>query len=130
MTGLYGGLGHDTLEGDLGNDRLFGGKGNDVLNGGAGNDRLSGGIWADTFIFEDGFGTDVINDFEAKDLEKIDLSGVTSITDYNDLIANHLSDAGGTAQIVDGSNSILLEGIAFTDLRDGLNGYTEDDFLF
>ena len=127
---LFGAEGHDTLNGGADNDRLFGGKGNDVLIGGEGDDFLSGGEWADTFIFEDGFGTDTIGDFSRNNLEKIDLSAVTNITDYNDMIANHLADEGGFAKIVDGSNSILLDGIAYTDLRDGLNGYTEDDFLF
>ncbi|MDV4143988.1 M10 family metallopeptidase [Shimia sp. FJ5] len=127
---LFGGRGDDTILGGNGYDRLFGSKGRDILNGGIGNDTLTGGEMADTFVFDDGFGHDIIRDFAAANLEKVDLSGVTEITDYTDLIANHLVDEGGFAKIVDGDNSILLEGVAYTDVRDGVNGYTEDDFLF
>lgn len=127
---IFGGRGDDTLLGGNGYDRLFGSKGRDTLNGGVGNDTLTGGTWADTFVFDDGFGHDIIRDFAAADLEKIDLSGVTGITDYDDLINNHLVDEGGFAKIVDGDNSILIEGVSYTDMRDGLNGYTADDFIF
>lgn len=38
-------------------------------------------------------------------------------------------NAGGTAQIVDGANSILLSGVSFSDVGVGL-AYSADDFLF
>ncbi|MBR9843872.1 MAG: protease [Rhodobacteraceae bacterium] len=127
---LFGGDGDDSMMGGNGYDRLFGGNGRDILDGGIGNDTMTGGLKADTFIFVDGFGDDIIRDFEQNDLEKIDLSGVTDITDYNDLITNHLVDDGGFAKIVVGTDSILLDGVAYTDVRDGVNGYTADDFIF
>ena len=46
----------------FGNDKLHSGSGNDTLNGGAGNDTLSGGQ-SDKFIFDVGFGNDIITDF-------------------------------------------------------------------
>ena len=112
-----------------GNDTLYGGGGNDILTGGGGNDILSGGGGADDFIFADGFGTDTINGFSANNNEDIDLSAVTNITDFNDLMANHLVNNGGFAQIVDGANTILLDGGAFGDVGAGL-AYSGADFIF
>jgi V8-like Glu-specific endopeptidase len=50
---LYGGTGADSLMGNLGRDNLLGGEGNDTLNGGGGGD---------SFVFQSGFGDDVIVD--------------------------------------------------------------------
>ncbi len=69
---LYGGKGQDILEGGWGDDTLNGGKGNDILesswgddimNGGKGNDVMESGWGAETFVFREGDGNDVINDF-------------------------------------------------------------------
>lgn len=60
---LFGGDDNDTLDGGSGNDSLYGNIGTDTLDGGAGNDFLRGGIYADTFVFEDGDGADIIDDF-------------------------------------------------------------------
>ena len=130
---LRGENGFDTLRGFGGNDRLFGGNGNDsligdagfdMLTGGAGNDTLTGGVNGDTFIFADGFGKDVITDFEElNNFEKIDLSAVTAITDFADLAANHLTQAGANAVITAGANTITLNGVAIADLDAG-------DFVF
>lgn len=83
---LLGGDGHDSLSGGDGNDQLDGGAGNDVLiggtgtdtlrggdgndqltagdsgllDGGAGNDRLQGGSGNDTYLFDAGYGQDVL----------------------------------------------------------------------
>jgi len=139
---LFGGTGHDTLNGGDGLDRLFGDTGNDVVNGGAGNDAIRGGAGFDTimggagddrlygnfnwdiFVFEDGFGNDIIKDFNVPNrYEKIDLSGVSSITDFSDLMNNHLSTIAGNAVITDGSNTITLEGVNAAAL-------TDNDFIF
>lgn len=64
---LFGDQGNDTVRGGDGNDTISGGSGNDTLNGGDGNDTLTGGSGSDTFqfsLFDDGFGRDVIKDFE------------------------------------------------------------------
>ena len=62
--------GFDTLNGDDGRDRLDGGNDNDVLNGGVdndtligggGDDNLTGGEGVDTYVFAQGFGSDIIN---------------------------------------------------------------------
>ena len=126
---LNGAGGNDTLDGGAGNDTLNGGAGDDVLAGWAGDDRLIGGTGLDTFVFADGFGQDTINDFSDDDGEKIDLSAVTAITGFADLVANHLIDDGGTAVIQDGSDSIRLTGVSVADIGTGL-AYSEADFIF
>ena len=126
---LLGGGGNDALYGDGGNDRLTAGAGNDTLEGGAGNDTLTGNKNADTFVFAGDFGNDVITDFAAFNTEKVNLSAISEITDFADLLANHLVDDGGKAKIVVGSNSILLQNVDFTDVGVGL-AYSANDFIF
>ena len=124
---MYGGAGDDLMYGGDGSDRLFGGiSGSDTIHGGAGNDLISGGSESDRFVFEDGFGIDVIIDFEAtNDLEKIDLSLVSAITDFNDLVANHMSQVGSDVLIDDlNGNTIRLQNVLLADLLDG------NDFIF
>ena len=123
---LEGNLGDDTLDGGAGDDELFGGNGgsSDTLIGGTGNDTMAGEAGADTFIFEDGFGIDVITDFdEFSAAEVIDLSLVSAITDFSDLQANHLSQNGADAVITDGANTITLNNVLIADLG-------ADDFDF
>ena len=57
---------------------------------------MSGGADNDTFIFTNGFGADTITDFDAlSNLERIDLAGVSSITDWTDLSLLGFLDAAG-----------------------------------
>jgi Ca2+-binding RTX toxin-like protein len=69
---LIGGVGNDTLIGGNINDTLIGGVGNDTLTGGGGNDTLIGGAGndtinldrdRDTFLYTNGDGRDIINQF-------------------------------------------------------------------
>ncbi|MEP2529984.1 VWA domain-containing protein [Shimia sp.] len=135
---FYGEAGNDVLRGKNGNDKLFGGAnadrlfgsaGNDTLNGGLGQDQMTGGDGLDRFVFNSGFGNDTVFGFEAADGEKINLAGVAAITGFADLIANHLEEANGTARIVAGANSILLDGVDVADVGVGL-AYSGDDFIF
>lgn len=66
---LYGGNGNDSLSGGYGNDILYGENdgdslhgdgGDDILIGGSGDDLLYGGDGNDTYVFNRGFGKDVI----------------------------------------------------------------------
>ncbi|MFK7752095.1 MAG: calcium-binding protein [Sedimentitalea sp.] len=109
---IFAGGGADDIKGDSGDDTINGGGGIDTIDGGTGDDKLTGGGNSDVFVFTDGFGNDRILDFAGNNDEKIDLSGVTDITDFQDLLDNHLStDAqSGFALITAGSDSILLEG--------------------
>ena len=128
---LGGGGGNDTLVGGGGNDSLDGGGGNDRLDGGGGNDRLDGGGGNDRFVFASGFGSDTLVGFDAGNKEDIDLSRVSAITNFADLLAHHLqTDVGsGFAMIVAGSNSILLDGITVGEIGNGL-AYSGNDFIF
>ena len=115
---LFGGTGRDTVSGDGGDDVLFGRGGFDILIGGAGDDTLEGGLQADQFIFADGFGNDTITDFASlANGEKIHLTDVSEITDFQDLIDNHMSQVGSDVVIADGlGNTITLQGVQLSDL--------------
>jgi len=67
---LYGGQGDDFIQGEYGDDFLCGGSGDDILrdnygtnimDGGAGNDTLFGVGGENTYIFNRGYGNDVIS---------------------------------------------------------------------
>lgn len=123
---LEGNLGADHLEGGAGDDVLFGGNGiwSDTLIGGAGNDRLSGEGGADLFVFADGFGQDTITDFDAlSPAERINLRAVSAITDFEDLLVNHLGQSGANTIITDGADTITLLNVSLADLG-------ADDFDF
>ena len=74
---IYGFVGNDTLNGGYGDDAYYGGDGNDLLSdsynnnlsdsdtldGGTGNDTLIGGGGNDTYIFNRGYGQDLISDY-------------------------------------------------------------------
>lgn len=120
---LDGGGSNDRLEGGAGRDRLFGGKGKDKLDGDGGNDRMIGGGGNDTFIFSDG--NDVVTDFNAASSgERVDLRGVDSITDFTDLMDNHVTRVNGNVIIDD------LNGNTLTLNSTTLNSLGADDFIF
>ncbi|AHF69935.1 hypothetical protein PCH70_47820 [Pseudomonas cichorii JBC1] len=58
---IHGLGGNDQLSGGAGSDVLMGDDGDDVLTGGIGDDTLIGGRGSDTYIFEAGYGHDVID---------------------------------------------------------------------
>lgn len=120
---LDGDAGNDALFGLGGRDKLIGGRGADRLDGGAGNDTLQGDQGRDTFLFRGAFGRDRILDFDT-DGDRIDLSGVASITSFRDMTRNHLTVSGDNLLIADGrGNTVLLLGVERADL-------SADDFLF
>ncbi|MGC1497940.1 MAG: M10 family metallopeptidase C-terminal domain-containing protein [Sulfitobacter sp.] len=123
---VFGDNGANQIDGGAGNDTLFGGGGNDTLIGGTGDDRLYGQAGNDTFEFDNNFGQDSIFGFEANnDLEQIDLSGVSAITDFTDLVNNHMSQVGSDVVINDLSgNLITIVGVNLPDLLDN------NDFIF
>lgn len=62
----------ETIEGGAGNDNIEGLGGDDVLDGGVGNDDLQGDEGNDTYIFNSGYGEDVILDSgNSIDVDKI-----------------------------------------------------------
>ena len=122
---IEGNAGRDTIDGGFGDDTIFGGGGRDVIDGSEGNDVLFGNRGSDTFIFVDGSGQDEIGDFNANDdNEVIDLSGLSAITDFDDLSENHLSQEGDDAVIDDGAGTtITLRSVNIADLD-------ANDFIF
>ena len=78
--------GNDTLIGSAFDDNLRGGEGDDVLDGRAGHDILDGGKGNNTFVFADGYDNDRIVKFQAGK-DKVDLTGVTGVSDFSDLVA-------------------------------------------
>ena len=85
----------------------------------------SGGTGSDDFIFRDGDGNDTIRDFDANNnAEDIILRGVTGITSFADLSANHMSQVGTSVVIEDGAGlTITLLNVDIADLGAG-------DFIF
>ncbi len=91
MEHVVGGSGADTLTGDSDNNELTGNGGDDELTGGAGND---------TYVFNDSWGADTIDDeTTASDSGVVDLSETTG----NLTIA--LTSSGGN-EISDGTNTV------------------------
>jgi Ca2+-binding RTX toxin-like protein len=88
---LDGRAGNDTVSGGEGNDTLLGDLGNDFLSAGFGIDRLAGGAGNDT---------------------------MTGLTDANTLAYAHFgaADADVIREFHLGSNSIELDGVAFTNI--------------
>ncbi|CAN5226568.1 hypothetical protein BH10PSE6_BH10PSE6_00940 [soil metagenome] len=85
---IQGGAGADDLQGGSGDDKLMGEAGADLLYGALGADRLNGGLDADLFIFKSvaestlvAMGRDTISDFDAGQLDKIDLTAIDARTD-------------------------------------------------
>ncbi len=116
--------GNDDLRGGTGDDLIYGGSGQDTIIGGTGNDTMRGDSQFDTYVFNDGFGQDLILFFSGNDAEKIDLSSVSRIRSFNDLVNNHLSQEGSDALIDAGDgNVITLAGFNSNNLDPG-------DFIF
>ena len=116
---LIGNGGSDVLRGGGGDDHLFGGDGHDTIIGGKGDDHVTGGAMTDTFVFSGNFGHDTITDFSPNNHEKINLSAISGITGFHNLVTHHLSP-GPVADFVvidDGSGHTIV-----------LLGFTTDDF--
>ena len=103
---VVGGGGRDTVSGGDGDDVLRGKGGDDIINGGEGDDRVQGNGGDDTFVFSGGL--DVIVDYDTVgDLERIDLSGFAEFEDYDDLVANHMSQVNSNVVIDDLAGNVL-----------------------
>ena len=119
---LTGGNARDILIGAGGNDVLSGNNGADSLNGGAGNDRLTGGNGPDAFVFDPGFGQDVIADFTIN-TDKIEIDNAV-FANFAALQASASTNASGNTVIsFDASNTIELIGV-------NVNQLSANDFVF
>ncbi len=95
------------LVGNGGKDVLKGLNGNDLLEGGQGDDVLFGGRGADMFKFENSnYGNDVIRDFNAAQGDTL-LLQMGNITNFADLMANHIEEVGGDLVITDNSSAVI-----------------------
>ncbi len=114
---IKGGAGNDVLRGNDGDDTLDGGAGNDELRGGLGTDVFTGGTGSDRFVFNNNQGDNTITDFTINE-DLIDLSGVSAIANFSDLVENHLTQAGANAVIDDGAGlRITLTGVDIANLN-------------
>ncbi len=99
---------NDQITGDTGDNRLFGNAGDDTITGGAGNDQLFGGAGADVFIFNVGFGADVIVDLDDVDLIQLHTNLLASTPQTGaDVLTDYASLTGTTATLDFGSGDIL-----------------------
>lgn len=119
---LYGGAGRDILSGNSFEDALYGGGGDDmlrggghddILDGGAGNDLLKGGSGADTFVFAQGDGSDVILDFETGiDTLQIAQEIANGSEDATIFLSQHaVQTSEGFLLDFGGGNDLLIEGV-------------------
>jgi Ca2+-binding RTX toxin-like protein len=97
----------NVLNGMGGNDTLTGGGGDDTLVGGAGDDTMYGTGGNVLFIFNAGFGNDVINDFDANATggqDFLDLTGFTGANDITDAISFashvHITSVGSVVTVI------------------------------
>jgi VCBS repeat-containing protein len=106
------------LDGGNGNDTLLGGNGADTVIGGQGNDTLTGGRGADNFVFNPGFGKDVITDFTpGSDHIQLDRS-LVSFTSPADALSHIASDGHGNTLItIDAADTITLLGVTPSHLH-------------
>ena len=111
---LLGLAGDDVLLGRSGDDTLQGGTGRDMLHGQAGSDVLLGGAGADVFVFVDGHGQDTIGDFAEDDV--IDLRGISSLNDFDDLSNGPATDGSDGVWIDHGEGAILIENMVLANL--------------
>ncbi len=109
----------ENIEGTDFNDKLWGDAGNNGLGGQGGDDLLTGRGGVDVFFFEDAWGNDTITDFANDGFEKMDMTD-TGLA-FGDLT---ITDAGADTQVSDGTNTIVLTGIADHTTIDA------DDFIF
>ncbi len=122
---LSGGEGNDIMDGGAGNDVLSGGEGDDLIVGGAGNDTLSGGQGHDNFLFESGFGKDVVMDFQSGDTLSIQshINGL-NISNPSDLVS-HISGNAISSTITLGTDTIKLIGVSKSDLIAHIDQYVK-----
>ena len=106
---LFGGSGGDTMHGDAGNDSLTGDAGDDIIDGGTGADVLDGGAGNDTYVFQRGYGKDIIRSLDRAPGKVDQVRLGPGITPQNLLVTSWYS--GGLLMWVKGTpDRLLIEG--------------------
>jgi len=113
---MRGGNGIDWIHGGIGNDSIDGGNGADALNGGTGDDVLTGGNGNDLFVFDAGFGVDLITDF--RDFDQIVLDH-DIFADSQSVLAASQQVGASTVITVDADNTITLNNVQLAGLDAG-----------
>lgn len=110
----------DTLTGSTAGNQIFGLDGDDRIRGYFGNDLMNGGSGADTFIFDNNGGNDIVVGFE-NDIDKLDLS-VYNYASAAQVLANTTVSGADVFITFDANDSIRLVGFAANvgDLADDL----------
>lgn len=104
----------NNLDGSAFDDELTGNQQANWLRGNAGDDTLTGGARADTFVFGEGSGDDVITDY---DRDWLDLSTTaTDFTSLEDVLAAATETADGLLIDLGAGDSVLLQGVEAQDL--------------
>src|SRR3989442_151813 len=122
---LGGTAGDNFMQGLGGNDQLFGGDGNDTLDGGPGNDFLVGGPGNDIYLFDRGYGQDILFDlnYSGNDMNTIRMGAdvtPTDVTLQTDVNGDLLLGINGTSDQLTVQNYFVdpvfqVEQIAFAD---------------
>jgi serralysin len=112
------------LNGNAGNDVLTGNAGNDTLMGGGGNDALFGNPGIDSFVFDAGFGKDLIADFAAAGAGHDKMNFSTAMFANYAAVRSHMTQVGPNVLIThDAANVVTLKGVTLASL-------TAADFTF
>jgi hypothetical protein len=116
--------GDDYMSGGPASDYMNGLSGDDRLDGMGGDDELVGGAGSDTFVFQPGFGHDLVSDFipgaEFGDVIELRSLGYGA---FDEVMADAVQTGGDVVIQVDANNSIRL-------LNVDLGLLQADDFLF
>lgn len=112
---ITGAAGIDKIDGKGGNDTLSGAAGSDTLVGGAGDDTLAGGQDNDVFVFNVGFGHDVIADFATgTDVIRFDTAVFNS---FAAVMAGSAQVGSDVVITYDSGNTVTLNNVTVSALQ-------------
>jgi Ca2+-binding RTX toxin-like protein len=117
---LIGSAHRDWLSGDALANVIWGQGGDDTLAGRAGNDTLLGGAGADRFVFQRGYDTDRIRDFQ-DNVDTIVFGGFAGVTSASPALG-HARQSGAHVVFDFGAGDVLVvENITLVALRDDIS---------
>lgn len=116
---LDGSAHSDTLIGDFGANRLSGNGGNDTLAGREGSDTLLGGGGADLFLFEPGWGSDTVVDFQ-DNTDTLKLDGFAGVSDAGDALAKATQDSADVVFDFGAGDVLRVTGVTKAALSDDI----------
>ena len=108
---VIGTVAADSLQGSGEDNRIEGSDAADTLIGLAGDDELIGGRDNDTYIFADGWGSDVVTELANQ--------GDDDFMDFSLVTAPLAFVVGQTIQVTDGTNAVLHDGLHVERLLGG-----------